>query len=69
MGRPSQLRIRPRGSALPTGTTFASSESVFAWAVPDEPEMIAPAWPMRFPGGASNPAMYATTGLVTCSSM
>ena len=27
----------------PTGTPFASSASAFAWAVPEEPEMIAPA--------------------------
>ena len=26
------------------------------------PEMIAPAWPIVFPGGAEKPAMYATTG-------
>src|SRR2546427_646754 len=30
----------------------ASSVSFFAWAVPDEPEMIAPAWPIVLPGGA-----------------
>jgi hypothetical protein len=35
----------------------ASSASFFATAVPDEPEMIAPAWPIVFPGGAENPAM------------
>ena len=29
-------------------------------------EMIAPAWPMRLPGGAVRPAMKAATGLVTC---
>jgi hypothetical protein len=28
-----------------------------ALAVPDEPEMMAPAWPMRLPGGAVTPAM------------
>ena len=31
-------------------------------AVPDEPEMIAPAWPIVFPGGAEKPAMYENTG-------
>jgi hypothetical protein len=41
----------------PTGMFFAPSASAFACAVPEEPEMIAPAWPMRFPGGASKPAM------------
>ena len=31
--------------------------------------MIAPAWPIRLPGGAVCPAMKPTTGLVTCSWM
>ncbi len=35
-------------------------------AVPLPPEMIAPAWPMRLPGGAVWPAMNAATGFVTC---
>ncbi len=42
---------------VPTRTSFASSASFFAWAVPDEPEMIAPAWPICLPGGAVKPAM------------
>jgi hypothetical protein len=42
---------------VPTRTPFASSASFFAWAVPDEPVMIAPAWPIVFPGGALKPAM------------
>ena len=29
----------------------------FAWAVPEEPEMMAPAWPILRPGGAVTPAM------------
>ena len=41
----------------PTRTPAASRASALAWAVPLDPEMIAPAWPMRLPGGASNPAM------------
>jgi hypothetical protein len=32
-------------------------------AVPFPPEIIAPAWPIRLPGGAVVPAMKATTGL------
>ena len=36
---------------------------IFSSAVPAEPEMIAPAWPMRRPGGAVWPAMKPTTGL------
>ena len=42
---------------LPTRTPFASSASFFASAVPEEPEMIAPAWPICLPGGAVKPAM------------
>jgi very-short-patch-repair endonuclease len=41
----------------PTRTPFASSASFFATAVPEEPEMIAPAWPICLPGGAVKPAM------------
>src|SRR5207247_8516948 len=41
----------------PTATPEASSASAFAAAVPLDPVTIAPAWPMRLPGGASNPAM------------
>ena len=36
-----------------------------ASAVPLPPLMIAPAWPMRFPGGALAPAMKAATGFFT----
>ncbi|CAM5616490.1 hypothetical protein SPURM210S_08343 [Streptomyces purpurascens] len=42
---------------LPTLTPTASSASFFARAVPDEPDTIAPAWPMVLPSGAVNPAM------------
>ena len=35
-------------------------------AVPCPPLMIAPAWPMRRPGGAVCPAMKPTTGFFTC---
>ena len=42
---------------VPTRTPTASSASFFASAVPAEPEMIAPAWPIVFPGGAVKPAM------------
>src|SRR6266511_4748623 len=47
---------------VPTRTPAASSASFFAWAVPEEPEMMAPACPIVLPGGAVKPAMYATTG-------
>ncbi len=42
---------------VPTRMPRASSACFFASAVPDEPEMIAPAWPMVLPGGAVKPAM------------
>jgi hypothetical protein len=40
----------------------ASMTLIFSAAVPLPPEMIAPAWPMRRPGGAVCPAMKPTTG-------
>src|SRR6266542_1195818 len=41
----------------PTRTPARSSAAAFAAAVPLDPEMIAPACPIRLPGGASKPAM------------
>ena len=38
-------------------TPAADSASILAWAVPGEPEMMAPAWPILRPGGAVTPAM------------
>ena len=35
----------------------AASAAILAWAVPWEPEMMAPAWPILRPGGAVTPAM------------
>jgi len=43
----------------------ASSASNLAAAVPLPPATMAPACPIRLPGGAATPAIYATTGLVT----
>src|SRR5688572_12378323 len=41
--------------------------SIFSAAVPLPPSIIAPAWPMRRPGGAVCPAMKPTTGfLIYC---
>ena len=40
----------------------ASSALTFSAAVPRPPEMIAPAWPIRFPSGAVRPAMKAAMG-------
>src|SRR5262249_26085025 len=45
-----------------TATPPASSAFIFSAAVPLPPEMMAPAWPMRRPGGAVWPAMKETTG-------
>ncbi len=42
---------------VPTRIPTASSASFFAAAVPEEPEMIAPACPIVLPGGAEKPAM------------
>jgi hypothetical protein len=41
----------------PTRTPRPSRASFLASAVPEEPEMIAPAWPICLPGGAVKPAM------------
>ncbi len=40
-----------------TWTPAADSASILACAVPWEPEMMAPAWPILRPGGAVTPAM------------
>src|SRR5699024_11002309 len=41
---------------LPTCTPTASRASFLACAVPEEPETMAPAWPMVLPSGAVKPA-------------
>ena len=40
----------------------ARSAAFLSAAVPLPPAMIAPAWPIRFPGGAVAPAMNAAHG-------
>src|SRR5580704_5992286 len=45
----------------------ASITANFSCAVPLPPEMMAPACPIRLPGGAVTPAMNPTTGLVMFS--
>ena len=47
----------------------ASMAAILSDALPDPPEMIAPAWPMRRPGGAVCPAMKPTTGFFTFALM
>src|SRR4029079_19058865 len=63
----SRARMRSAVSlgVLPTLTPAASRASFFACAVPDEPDTIAPAWPIVLPSGAVKPATYPTTGLGT----
>ena len=75
--RPSaRPAARPRAGAAPssrpmraglgdTRTPARSSAAILSAAVPLPPEMIAPAWPMRLPGGAVAPAMKPTTGFLT----
>src|SRR5690606_13504573 len=46
-------------------TPAASIAANLPSAVPEPPDAIAPAWPMRLPFGALAPAMKPTTGLVT----
>ena len=52
----SRMRLAVSLGVLPTRTPAFSRASFLAWAVPEEPEMIAPAWPMVLPSGAVNPA-------------
>lgn len=40
-----------------------SNALILSWAPPFPPDIIAPAWPIRRPGGAVSPAMKDTTGL------
>jgi hypothetical protein len=54
---------------LATPIPAALNASIFSAAVPDEPEMIAPACPIRRPGGAVWPAMKPTTGFLKFAAM
>jgi hypothetical protein len=45
------------------------SAAILSAAAPLPPLMIAPAWPMRLPGGAVWPPMKAPTGFLTLSLM
>ena len=47
-----------------TSTWASRSAWIFSSAPPFPPEMMAPAWPIRRPGGAVNPAMNAATGFL-----
>ena len=52
----SRIRSAVSDGVLPTLTPAASRASFLACAVPDEPETMAPAWPIVLPSGAVNPA-------------
>src|SRR5439155_25699968 len=59
------FRVEPSSCGPEAMCTPASrSARNLSCAVPLPPEMIAPAWPMRFPGGAVAPAMKPTTGFL-----
>ena len=52
----SRIRSAVADGVLPTLTPAASRASCLAAAVPDEPDTIAPAWPIVLPSGAVKPA-------------
>ena len=52
----SRARRAVSDGVLPTLTPAASRASFFACAVPEDPDTIAPAWPMVLPSGAVKPA-------------
>ena len=55
----------PRSAGdLTTLTPAASNAANLPAAVPLPPDVIAPACPIRRPGGADSPAMKPTTGLL-----
>src|SRR6185503_20323845 len=59
----TDLRSFPISAGLRvTRMPHSSITASFSCAVPLPPEMIAPACPIRFPGGAVTPAMNPTTG-------
>ena len=45
-----------------TDKPASSKAAILSSPRPDVPLMMAPAWPMRFPGGAVRPAMNPNTG-------
>jgi TolB-like protein/Tfp pilus assembly protein PilF len=60
----SLMALPMSAGLLTTFTPAAVSAAIFSAAVPFPPAMIAPAWPMRRPGGAVCPAMNPTTGFL-----
>src|SRR5215831_3659209 len=60
------LTVSPRVAGVGhTVMPAASMAAILSLALPLPPAMIAPAWPMRRPGGAVCPAMKPTTGFFT----
>ena len=49
-----------------TSMPAALNAAIFAAAVPLPPLTMAPAWPMRRPGGAVAPAIKPATGFLPC---
>src|SRR5262249_46692467 len=64
-GMTSRTRRAVSLGVRPTRTPTFSRASFFACAVPDDPDTIAPAWPIVFPSGAVNPATSAPAGLLS----
>jgi len=59
------FKVEPMSAGLlATRIPAPSSAAILSSALPEPPEMIAPAWPIRLPGGAVWPAMNAANGLV-----
>ena len=64
------LSVSPISAGLSaTAMPVAWSAAILSAAVPLPPEMMAPAWPIRRPGGAVRPAMNPTTGFLTFALM
>src|SRR6266446_4723072 len=62
--------VAPMSAGLLTVVMPANSMAfIFSAAVPLPPAMMAPAWPMRRPGGAVWPQMKPTTGFLTWALM
>src|ERR1700722_7572553 len=57
------------GGVFPVWIPAAAIAAYLSLAVPWPPLMMAPAWPMRRPGGAVWPAMKPTTGFFTLALM
>ena len=69
-GEPASEQLRDLGRTVGDRDARRPRSVDLALRVPKLPEMIAPAWPSDFPGGALRPPTNATTGnLGRCSAM